>query len=167
MEYLDLYDVNGNLTGESIPRTKDKGNVPEGKYIKLVLIFIQNSDNKFLFQTTSECKGHVIATTGGHVQSGQTSKEAIINEVSEELGIDIRNDNVIDLGYIIDGFILRFTFYVKKNINLDDVTLQSEEVESVSYKSVDEIEDLLQKGLMHKGHFKVLKRVLEYKNSLK
>ena len=29
--------------------------------------------------------------------------------------------------------------------------------------SVDEIRDILNKGLMHKGHYKVLEKVLEYK----
>ena len=149
MEYLDLYDVNGNLTGESIPRTKDKGNVPEGKYIKLVLIFIQNSDNKFLFQTTSECKGHVIATTGGHVQSGQTSKEAVINEVSEELG-KIFKLAITDI------------YYLKKDIDLNNIVLQEEEVESVNWLSIDEINKLISEDKLRKGNIEPFKEVLEY-----
>ena len=133
MEYLDLYDVNGNLTGESVLRTKDKSNIPEGKYIKLVLIFIQNSDNKFLFQTTSKVKGHVVATTGGHVQSGQTSKEAVINEVSEELGIDITNEDYKFVGSKIFKLAITDIYYLKKDIDINNIVLQEEEVESVNW----------------------------------
>ena len=159
MEYLDLYDVNGNLTGESIPRTKDKGNVPEGKYIKLVLIFIQNSDNKFLFQTTSECKGHVIATTGGHVQSGQTSKEAIINEVSEELGIDITNDDYKFIGSKIFKLAITDIYYLKKDIDLNNIILQEEEVESVNWLSINK---LISEDKLRKGNIEPFNEVLEY-----
>ncbi len=162
MEYLDLYDVNGNLTGESIPRTKDKGNVPEGKYIKLVLIFIQNSDNKFLFQTTSECKGHVIATTGGHVQSGQTSKEAVINEVSEELGIDITNEDYKFIGSKIFKLAITDIYYLKKDIDLNNIVLQEEEVESVNWLSIDEINKLISEDKLRKGNIEPFKEVLEY-----
>jgi hypothetical protein len=57
-------------------------------------------------------------------------------------------------------------FYLKKNINLNDITLQKDEVESVSYMSVDKIKDFLDKGLMHKGHYKVLEKVLQYKQGV-
>lgn len=65
MEYLDLYDINKNLTGEKIVRGKGKPIVPENNYINIVIIFIQNSRNEFLFQITSKDKGQELATTGG------------------------------------------------------------------------------------------------------
>lgn len=54
MEYLDLYDKDKKLTGERIIRGKGKPKVPENSYINIVIIFIQNSDGKFLFQVTSK-----------------------------------------------------------------------------------------------------------------
>ena len=50
MEYLDLYDENKQLTGEKIVRGKGKPIVPENNYIIVVLVFIQNSEGKFLIQ---------------------------------------------------------------------------------------------------------------------
>ena len=89
-EYTDLYDENKNLTGEKLFRKKGtKLIVPKGRYSVVVLAFIENSKGEFLFQMTSKRKKNVWATTGGHVKSGQTSKEAIIEEIKEELGIDI------------------------------------------------------------------------------
>ena len=83
--------------------------------------------------------------------------------MKEELGVDISKDPIISLGHICVDFPVRFIFYLKKNINLNDITLQKDEVESISYMSVDKIRDLLDKGLMHKGHYNVLEKVLEYK----
>lgn len=162
MEYLDLYDIEGNLTGESILRTKDKSNVPDGKYVKLVLIFIQNSENKFLFQRTSEVKDHVIATTGGHVQTGQTSKEAIINEVSEELGIDITNENYIYVCSYFRRKAIIDVYYLKKDLDINKLVLQEEEVESVSWLSIDEIDKLIEQGEVRHGNIEGYKKILEY-----
>ncbi len=50
---------------------------------------------------------------------------------------------------------------------MNDIILQKDEVESVSYMSIDRIRDIFEKGLMNKGHYKVLEKVLEYsRNSL-
>ena len=89
MEYLDLYDKNKRLTGEIVLRTHDKANIEKGKYINIVLVFIKNSDNKFLFQKTSREKDSVIATTGGHVKLWEKSIEVILEEIKEELGLVI------------------------------------------------------------------------------
>ena len=59
-------------------------------------------------------------------------------------------------------FPIRFCFYLKKDIDINDIKLQEDEVESISYKSIDEIKELIDKGLMHAGHAKVLERVLDY-----
>ena len=47
MEKRDLYDSNRNLTGETIYKGEQ---TPDGKFIVVVLIFIQNSEGKFLIQ---------------------------------------------------------------------------------------------------------------------
>jgi 8-oxo-dGTP pyrophosphatase MutT (NUDIX family) len=163
MELLDVYDSNGKVTGRVIQRGDKSVILSNGEHIGVAIIYIENDDNKFLIQKTSKEKGGQYSSTGGHIDHGEDAYTTIIREVKEELGIDISKDDVIDLGFIVDGFILRFTFYLRKNVNLNDVVLQSEEVESVSYKSADEIRELLDNGLMHEGHYKVLRRVLDYK----
>ena len=143
-EYTDLYDENKNLTGEKLFREKGtKLIVPKGRYSIVVLAFIENSKGEFLFQMTSKRKKNVWATTGGHVKSGQTSKEAIIEEIKEELGIDI-NENEIKLfkTYKYDDA-FKDVFYIKKDIDINSLTYQEDEVEYVKYLTKDEILNLI------------------------
>lgn len=48
MERRDLYDKNRNLTGETILKGET---IPDERYIVVVLVFIQNSEGKFLIQS--------------------------------------------------------------------------------------------------------------------
>lgn len=162
MEYLDLYDVNKNLTGEKIVRGKGKPQVPENKYINIVIIFMQNSEGKFLFQITSKEKGNEIATTGGHVKSGQTSYEAILAEVEEELGLDISNEDVKMVDSYIFGVAFMDVYYLNKDINISDLKLQDDEVESVEWFTVDKIKDLINEEKVRKGNIKAFESILDY-----
>lgn len=144
VEYTDLYDENKNLTGEKLFREKGtKLIVPKGRYSVVVLAFIENSKGEFLFQMTSKRKKNVWATTGGHVKSGQTSKEAIIEEIKEELGIDINEDEVkLFKTYKYDDA-FKDVFYIKKDIDINSLTYQEDEVEYVKYLTKDEILNLI------------------------
>ena len=143
-EYTDLYDENKNLTGEKLFREKGtKLIVPKGRYSVVVLAFIENSKGEFLFQMTSKRKKNVWATTGGHVKSGQTSKEAIIEEIKEELGIDINADEVkLFKTYKYDDA-FKDVFYIKKDIDINSLTYEKDEVEYVKYLTKDKILDLI------------------------
>ena len=91
LEKRDLYDENRNLTEETIYKGE---NTPEGKYIVVVLVYIQNSEGKFLIQKRSERKNGKYATTGGHPKSGEDSIQGIITEVKEEIGLDIKPEDL-------------------------------------------------------------------------
>lgn len=165
MEYLDLYDVNKNLTGEKIVRGKGKPQVPENNYINIVIIFMQNSEGKFLYQITSKEKGNEIATTGGHVKSGQTSYEAILAEVDEELGLDISKEDVKMIDSYIFGVAFMDVYYLNKDINISDLKLQDDEVDSVEWFTVDKIKELINEGKVRKGNIKAFESILNYLNN--
>ena len=159
MEYLDLYDENRKLTGKKILRGSEKPK--KGEYINIVIIFIKNDKDKFLIQKTSKEKGSVWATTGGHVKSGQIFKEAIIEEVKEELGFDIIKEKVQLICTEKFDFAFQDAYYLEKNINIEDIKLQEEEVEFVKWLSVDEIKDLINKGEFRKGNIVAFEKLLE------
>ena len=165
MEYLDLYDKNKKITGDIIVRTHDKANVPNNKYINIVLVFIKNCEDKFLFQLTSKEKDSVIATTGGHVKSGQTSIEAILCEIEEELGLKIDDNEVEYVGTYKRKFAFVDVYYLNKNVDISNITLQKEEVESVKWYTVDEINDLIISNKLRKGNIFAFKMILDYLNN--
>jgi len=143
-EYTDLYDENKKLTGEKLFREKGtKLKVPSNRYIVVVLAFIENSNGEFLFQMTSKRKNNFWATTGGHVKSGQTSIEAIMEEIKEELGIEIDSSEIklFKTYKYEDAF--KDVFYIKKDIDVNKLKLQLDEVEYVKYLSKDEIMELI------------------------
>ena len=166
MELLDVYDSTGNKTGRIGERGKEDESFDVDEHIAVAIIYIENDKGEFLIQKTSKEKGGHYSSTGGHIHHGEDAYDTVIREVKEELGIDISNDNIISLGHICVDFPVRFMFYLKKNINLNDIVLQNDEVESVTYMSVDKIKDISDKGFMNKGHYKVLEKVLEYKKGI-
>ena len=163
MELLDVYDDNGRRTGKVVERGKKDQDFLPDEHIAVAIIYIENSKGEFLIQKTSKQKGGIYSSTGGHVIHDEEPIDTIKREVKEELGIDISKDNIVDLGYLIFDFPIRFIFYLKKDIDLKDVVLQEDEVESVSYMTEKELKDVINKGIMHKAHAKVLERVIEYK----
>ena len=166
MELLDVYDDSGNKTGKIIERGNSYEYLNDNEHIAVAIIYIENDKGEFLIQKTSKEKGGHYSSTGGHINHGENALDTIIREVKEELGIDISNDNIINLGHICVDFPVRFIFYLKKNIDVSSLTIQKDEVESVSYMSLEKIKAALDEGLMHKGHYRVLEKVLEYKKEL-
>ena len=164
MELLDVYDDNGNITGEYVERGPKTKELEPHKHIAICVIFIENSKHQFLIQKTSEEKDSVFASTGGHVDKGETPSNSIIREVKEELGIDISNDNVESLGFVRYERPLWYLYYLNKDIDINDIHVQEEEVQSVQYMSIDEINKLIENNQMRKSHEILFKELLNRKN---
>ena len=152
MELLDIYDNDGNRTGRKIVRGDKTVKLNEGEHIAVGVIFIENDRGEFLIQKTSKEKGGEFSTTGGHIDSGETPLSSIKREVLEELGINIDNEKIEEYGFMLFDMPLRYLFYLKKNINIEDVKVQEEEVDYVKYMSVEEINKLIESGEMLKSH---------------
>lgn len=151
MEILDIYDNEGNVTGKTIVRGETQG-LTEDEHFAVTLIFIENSKGEFLIQKTSKEKGGYYSTTGGHVNHGETPKECIIREVKEELNISLQEDEIQELGYIIYDKPIRYIYYIKKDIDINDIILQKEEVEKVEYLPVEEIHKLIEENKFLDSH---------------
>lgn len=155
MEYLDLLDKDRNLIGKKVIRGK-KGEkfIPDGYYINIILVFIQNNAGKFLIQKTSKEKESVMATTGGFVKSGDTSIGTVRIEIKEELGIDIKeNEYQLFKTFVFDNTPVFFdVYYLRKDIDIKEMTLQKEEVENVYYLSINEIKELIKEDKLRKGN---------------
>lgn len=159
MEKRDLYDINRNLIGKSIFKNEP---IPENTYIMMVVIFIQNDNNEFLIQKRSIDKGGKWATTGGHPKSGESSLEGIITEVKEELGMTINNPILFKQAHGKDT--ICDLYYIRKNIDIENIKIQQEEVDNVKWASIEEIDYLMQNNEFNKGHYMMFKDCLNFIN---
>ena len=143
MEKRDLYDSERNITGETILKGEK---IPPNRYIIVVLVFIQNSEGKFLIQKRSKRKNGKYATTGGHPKSGESSIQGIITEVNEEIGLKLNSN---DLKLYFSGRsdaerVFWDDYYVKMDVkDIKKLKLQEEEVGLVEWLSEDEIKQLM------------------------
>lgn len=166
MEYLQLFDDDKNMLQEKIARSEEK-NVSLGRYFMIVLVFIENDKHEFLIQKTSVSRNSVYATTGGHVTYGDTSLETVVKEVKEELGINMDESEAEFITSIKHSIAYCEIYYVHKNIDIKDLILQEEKVESADWYSVEEINKLIENGEFRKGNIKEFKLVLDWINKKK
>lgn len=165
MERRDLYDENRNLTGETILKREE---TPKGRYIVVVLVFIQNSKGEFLIQKRSKIKNGKYATTGGHPKTGESSIQGILTEVKEEIGLEL---NPKDLQLYFSGKseeerVFWDDYYIKMDI--EDITklkLQKEEVDSIEWLSKNDIVKLMKQNKFFENQYEEFENLLEWLNN--
>lgn len=142
MEKRDLYDINRNRTNQTIFKGEE---TPKGKYLLAVISFIQNSKGEFLIQKRSNIKGAKYGCTGGHAKSGETSIQAMLTEIKEEIGLDVPEKELQLMFSGRDDKRQMFfdIYYLQKDFDLSNLVLQEEEVSSVSWFSVSQIKELI------------------------
>ena len=142
--------------------------IREGKYIVVVLIFIQNSEGKFLIQKRSKNKNGKYATTGGHPKAGESSVQGIITEVEEEIGLKLNAD---DLKLYFSGKseeerVFWDDYYVKMDIqNIKQLKLQEDEVSSIEWLSESEIVNLMKQDKFFINHYEEFEILLKWLNN--
>ena len=165
MEYLQQFDENKKMINEKIDRELKK-TLTGNKYFMVILLFIENDKGKFLLQKTSKMKDSLVATTGGHVEFGDDGLKTTIKEANEELGINLLPSEISYVDTITCCNCYIEVYYTNKPINIDELKLQQEEVESVKWYTVDEINKLTYENKLRKGNIEPFKRLLEYKKDL-
>lgn len=150
MEYWDIYKKDRTFTGNK----KGKYEIwDEGEYHLGCEVWIVNSKKEILIQKRSD-KCAILpgkwAMTTGRIVSGETTLKGSIRELKEELGIKVDEEELIFINTYINLDIIWDIYFIKKDINLDEVVLQEEEVSEVKLASVDEIKDMLKNNMMYK-----------------
>ncbi len=138
-EMIDVLDENGVKTGEVLTRKEVH---KQGLWHKIIAIAIIDENNRILMQQRSfkveTNPGKWDISAAGHVSAGQTSLEAAIRECNEEVGIQIKED---DLNYVLtykkESYVSEdytdkqfFDCYVVKvkELMIDSILLQESEV---------------------------------------
>lgn len=172
-EYVDILDeVTGEKTGEIITK-KEAHKI--GKWHSAVHIWIISEDKKkILLQKRCPDKNLFPnmwdISVGGHVSSGEETLISAKRELSEELGLNPDNYNFIFVDVIkekfVDGDIVSNEFVtiykIISDINLEDITLQKEEVSEARWFSKDELNSLRDelKVIPHIEEFDLISNIL-------
>ncbi len=159
MELLDLYDKNLKITGKTIERGQP---IPHGYQIPIVAVLIHNDQGQFLIQKVAERKGNYYATTAGHVKSGETDfAQAMLRELKEEIGLSVTKGELELVKIRRYEYKFTFLYIIRCNVPVSMLRLQKDEVESVAWMSLDEIEELCRQGLFNRTHYRLLHDCVE------
>ena len=92
MEFWDIYDENKKPTGRTMKR--NDWCLKDGEYHLTVLGVVGRPDGTFLITKRVMTKAWAPGwweVSGGAAQAGEESCEAVLREVKEETGLDVRN----------------------------------------------------------------------------
>jgi len=150
MELFEVYDINRQKTAKIIDRNGNE-KLQEGEYHIVVEAVIINSKGKILITKRAETKTKyplLWECNGGSVIYKETSREAVLREVREELGIIFKNDEAIYFKTVRDDKSKYFKdiWIFKKNIKLSELNFSDKEVIDAKWVTIDEFEKLKQKG---------------------
>lgn len=131
MELLDVYDQEGKKKGITVFRGE---RINRDDYILVVHIYLYNDNNEFLIQKRSRKKkvnSGKWDVTGGAVKAGEASRDAVLRETFEEIGLKVSDG---DLRFITRHRSIKHLvdiYFAKVNMDMDKLKLQEEEVSEV------------------------------------
>lgn len=146
-ELWDVYDLHRNKTGKLLPRGE---RLLEGEYHLTVHACVFNAEGKMLIQKRQPFKrgwsGLWDITVGGSAVAGESSQEAIMREMREEIGLSL------DLSSVRPHLTVQFNegfddvYLIKKGVDPSTLSLEYEEVEAVKWATLDEIFSMMDEG---------------------
>lgn len=166
MELWDIYDSNKQVTGRTMKR--NDWCLKEGEYHLTVLGVVARPDGKFLITKRVMTKSWAPGwweVSGGAVQAGESSEDAVAREVFEETGLDVKDAKGGYLfsykrenpgegdNYFVD--IYRFIF----DFDESALKLQEQETDGYMLATKEEIESFAEKGIFL--HYDSIKEAFE------
>lgn len=145
MEYWDVYDKKGKWKRRAIRKGERLKN---DEYHIIVEGWILRDDGNFIIQRRALDKksfaGMWYCSAGGSVISRETPKEGMVREFKEELGVDISEEELHLKRIITEKNTIFYIFLVHKNISLDEIKLQEEEVMDVDLADPNKIRKMVE-----------------------
>ena len=166
-ERWDIYDKNKQPTGRTMKR--NDWTLKDDEYHLTVLGVIRRTDGKFLITKRVMTKAWAPGwweVSGGGVQAGESSEEAVRREVKEETGLDVRN---AEGGYAFtykrvnpdegDNYFVDVYRFVM-DIDEKDVSFQEAEIDGHMFATREQIESFAKEGKFL--HYDSIKQVFSF-----
>jgi len=160
MEYLDICDEIGNLTGEK--KLKDLVH-KDGDWHKIAIIWLVNNKGEFLLQKRSSASiskpDTWDVTVAGHIKSGEDPAQAAVRELAEEIGIEsdcqelkficsYKNQTLENNKTFINNQHTHL-FLLNKDVKAEEIIVERSEVSEIRYFTAEEIEQHLENNTMN------------------
>ena len=157
MEYLDIVDENGNPTGETIDRKVAHKTGIRHRTTHIWIVRKKADRVEILLQKRSANKdsfpGCYDISSAGHIPAGDDFVESGLRELEEELGLIIDKEELIECGnlhiftenefhgvHYVDNQISK-VFLLWKDIEVEKLRLQVEEIESAMWMNFEECKE--------------------------
>ena len=161
-EYIDIVTREGKPTGKCVPKSEIH---KKGLYHRTAHIWFYTNEGEILLaqRTASKaiCPLMWDVSVAGHIDAGETVKQAAIRETKEEINLDITETDLQPIGVfecfqtyesgIIDNE-FHNTFIAELKIPISQLTPQIEEVEALKLVTISEFEKLI-KNIGENNHF--------------
>lgn len=178
MEYIDILDEKGELTGKKATRNDVH---KYGYWHKAILILLINSKGEILLQKRSPNKEKNPNlwdfSCAGHLNSRDSSISGAMRELEEELGIKSNEQNM-KLIYTIrksympkEGFIeneIQDVYLYRADVDINNIKMQKEEVLEVKFipfeiyakKILSNNKEFVNRGNEFREIIEIIKRIL-------
>ena len=160
MELLDICDAHGQPTGKVVDRNTAHKNGILHRTSHVWVIRERDGRYDVLLQKRSRDKesfpGMYDASSAGHIPAGEDPLHSILREMSEEIGIHARLEELALAGTFHCSYEehfhgkpfrdneIRFAYVYREPVDLEKLTLQQSEVEEVRWFPLEEIAEEIQ-----------------------
>lgn len=161
VEMFPLCDEEGNFTGELKERSAvhRDGDLHGGSHIWIMekhgehirVLLQKRSDDKDSFPGCYDC------SSAGHVDAGESFVSTAVRELYEELSIEASEEELEFLfrqrvggeynfhGERFANNEVNFVYLLKRHVDIEELTFQSEEIQGLCWKDADEVLEALKK----------------------
>lgn len=149
MEWNDIYDAAGNLTGRKHLRGTPWG---KGEYGLTVCVWVYDGMGKLLLTRRAPEKSFAGTweNSGGAALAGETSRQAVARELREETGITAQPEEFEYLCTERDEHSHYHHYCLKRQTPLEDIVLLPGETDDVRWATREEVHELIRQGMICK-----------------
>lgn len=150
-EMWDIYNSDRQVLAKVVSR-KDAMTLKEGEYHLVVYLIIRDGKKVLLQQRSlnKESDAGIWDLTKGSVLAFETSQNALIREVKEELNLDLSNLDLKIKYQMTKGHSHRDFYELDKSeLDFSQVKIDETELSEIKFLSLEEVQQLINEGKCH------------------